>query len=218
MGRLSDIIADPYSPTSLSGRSRARRWAALASAFPDLGEMRVVDLGGDVRAWGAAPVKPREVVAVNLFPQESGDPTLRTVVGDACDLPDELRGERFDLAYSNSVIEHVGGHARRASFAEAVHSLAERHWVQTPYRYFPVEPHWVFPGFQFLPLRWRARLTCAWPIGAYEDVDDFDEAVDYALRIELLSVTAMRHYFPRSEIRVERALALPKSLVATTAR
>ena len=27
------------------------------------------------------------------------------------------------------------------------------HWVQTPYRYFPIEPHWIAPGMQFLPGR-----------------------------------------------------------------
>ena len=36
--------------------------------------------------------------------------------------------------------------------------LAQLHWVQTPYRYFPVEPHFLFPGFQFLPLTVRAVL------------------------------------------------------------
>ena len=27
--------------------------------------------------------------------------------------------------------------------------------VQIPYRYFPIEPHWLFPGLQFLPQRAR---------------------------------------------------------------
>ena len=33
--------------------------------------------------------------------------------------------------------------------------------VQTPYRYFPVEPHWLFPGLQFLPMGLRARGAAA---------------------------------------------------------
>lgn len=63
----------------------------------------------------------------------------------------------FDLVYSNSVIEHVGGHARSCDFAGMVKTLARRHWgVQTPYRYFSIEPHWLFPGLQFLPQSARA--------------------------------------------------------------
>lgn len=53
----------------------------------------------------------------------------------------------------NSPLEHVGGgHERRLRFAESVHALADRHRVQTPYRYFPIKPHWLAPGMQFLPV------------------------------------------------------------------
>ncbi len=38
-------------------------------------------------------------------------------------------------------------------------------WVQTPYRYFPIEPHWIFPGFQFLPLSARTEISRRWPLG-----------------------------------------------------
>ena len=89
----------------------------------------------------------------------AGEGWLHNVLGDACDLPSALRGQRFDLVFSNSVIEHVGGHSRRAAFADSVHALSDHHWVQTPYRYFPLEPHFLFPGFQFLPLRAKAEVT-----------------------------------------------------------
>jgi hypothetical protein len=127
--------------------------------------MRAVDLGGDLRAWRLAPVRPRELVLLNQFEQPADDPGVRTLVGDACALPDALRGERFDLVSSNSVLEHVGGHARREAFAASVHALGESHWIQTPYRYFPVEPRWLFPGFQFPPARARASVTMRWPPG-----------------------------------------------------
>ena len=77
-------------------------------------------------------------------------------IGDACDPVGAVGGRSFDLVYSNSVIEHVGGHQRRELFAQAVRDLAPSHWVQTPYRYFPLEPFWLFSAFQFLPLPSRA--------------------------------------------------------------
>jgi hypothetical protein len=139
----------------------------LLKRFPNLSEMKVVDLGGVERHWTHAPVRPKEVVLVNL-PRESNASSMEVVVGDACEPPAELYDRRFDLVYSNSVIEHVGGHARQAAFAKAVRALGDHHWVQTPYRYFPIEPHWLFPGFQFLPVRARVLITPIWPLGTVE--------------------------------------------------
>lgn len=177
--------------------------------------MRVLDLGGDARAWRLAPVRPLQVVLVNTFAQDDlEDDWLRAVTGDACELPPAVRAEHFDLVYSNSVLEHVGGHWRRTRFAEEVHGAAPHHWIQTPYRYFPLEPHWLFPGFQLLPVRLRAEITRRWPIGNYQTVRGLDEAVSFTLRTEMVSETELRHYFPSSEVWRERVLGLTKSLVA----
>jgi hypothetical protein len=180
--------------------------------------MRVIDLGGTPASWLHAPVRPLEVVTVNLSRRDNAVPDgagwIRSVAGDACELPAAVRGERFDLVFSNSVLEHVGGHARRSAFAEAVHSLAEHHWVQTPYRYFPIEPHFLFPGYQLLPVRAQAEVAIRWPIGNYAVVKTVGEAVKRALAIELLSVAEMNHYFPESKIERERIAGLTKSLIA----
>lgn len=212
MERLRRALADPLSPHSLSARSRRKRWDTFAECFPDLASMKVLDLGGVLASWGPARVMPANLTMVNLFPQDSNSGTVEAIEGDACKLPSALRKQRFDLVFSNSVIEHVGGHDRREGFAESVLSMADHHWVQTPYRYFPIEPHWVFPGFQFLPLRGKVAVTRHWPLGRHTSVQD--EAVDAAMTVELLDVTAMRHYFPGSEIRHERLGGVTKSLVA----
>ena len=140
-------------PDSLGERNRARRWQWLQDTFPDLSSMSVIDLGGTVEAWLRAPLRPAAVHVVNLEPQPGTTPDWLTAEqGDACALPPSLDGASYDLVFSNSVIEHVGGHAQRLRFAAEVHRLAARHWIQTPYRYFPIEPHWLFPGFQFMPV------------------------------------------------------------------
>jgi hypothetical protein len=160
------------------------------------------------------PQRPAEVVLVNLLPQPVRTPPwLVQVEGDACQLPDRLRRERFDLVYSNSVLEHVGGHARRQAFAETVHAAAGRHWVQTPYRYFPIEPHWLFPGFQFIPPAGQAALSQWWPFGHIRSADRRD-AVAGVLAVELLDRTQLASYFPASEVWPERLAGLTKSLVA----
>ena len=115
--------------------------------------------------------------------------------------------------YSNSVIQHV----RRPSPAAAVRRHGARQGaralVQAPYCYFPVEPHWLCPGFQFLPLAARAFLARRWPLRPATPKSP-EAALRDALDVELLSRSEMRLYFPGSRIIAERAFGLPKSLIA----
>ena len=200
-------------PRSAGERRRLKRWEWMATTFPEIGSMDVLDLGGTASAWMRSPVRPASVHIVNLLRQEENLPQwIRATVGNACDLPLGVRGH-YDLVYSNSVIEHVGGYLQRKRFAATVHAMAPSHWVQVPYRYFPVEPHWVCPGFQFLPLAARGFLARRWPLRPATP-QSREAALEDALDVELLSKSEMRLYFPASEIRTERLWVLPKSLIA----
>ncbi|MEU3463652.1 class I SAM-dependent methyltransferase [Streptomyces sp. NPDC006733] len=177
--------------------------------------MRVIDLGGTVETWLRAPVRPAHVHVVNLeeHPPQTPD-WIRAEYGDACALPkDILTSGDYDLVYSNSVLEHVGGHAQRMRFADAVQTLAPRHWVQTPYRYFPIEPHWLFPGFQVLPVNARAQLARYWPL-AHSQAGSTEEGMRSVLGTELISRSEMEFYFPDSRVIGERMAGLVKSLIA----
>ena len=196
--------------------ARARRAAKLLETFPDLADMTVLDLGGEPPFWRTFTVRPASVTVLNLMSFDVDEPWLETAVGDACDPPADVAARRYDLVISNSVIEHVGGHGPRQRFADVVHRAADRHWVQTPYRYFPVEPHWVFPGMQFLPLRARAEVTRRWPLSPGR-ADNLPEAIANAASVELLSLTEMRTYFPGSRLWYERFGGLIKSVVAIKA-
>lgn len=209
------------SPGSLGERARQRRWDLTRQLFPDLEQMTVIDLGGTVEAWLRAPVRPKHVTVLNIDePGESDEEWLLPVYGDACDAPRVLAragaATAYDLVFSNAVLEHVGGHANRARFANAVRELAERHWVQTPYRYFPLEPHWLFPGMQFLPVAARVRIAESWPL-VHSPHPGREGALREVLWTELVSLAEMRSYFPTSTIHHERVLGLTKSLVAVRA-
>jgi hypothetical protein len=204
-------------PDSFGARYRARRWAWLNAAFPDLRQMSVVDLGGTAGAWLQAPVRPARVHLLNLETPPADLPGwMDSDLADACELPDSVLRGPYDLVVSNSVLEHVGGHERRQRFADAVHRLADLHWVQTPYRYFPVEPHWLFPGFQFLPVAGRTVVARHWPL-VHTPPADRAAALRAALGVELVSRTELAYYFPESEIRSERMAGLVKSLIAVKA-
>jgi hypothetical protein len=201
------------SPTSLSGRARARRWARFREVFPEIADMRVLDLGGTPMSWRLAPVRPAALTVVNLASLDSDDPALTVVRANACELPDGLRREKFDLVYSNSLLEHVGGHVQRQRLVDNVHDCADRHWVQTPYRYFPIEPHWLFPGFQWLPYSVRILLSQKWNHGNVKTRTRAEAEVQVN-EIDLVGIAQMRMYFPDSTIWYERFAGLVKSLVA----
>ena len=173
--------------------------------------MRVLDLGGTASSWRAASLRAKSVTLVNLdYFEEPNEPWMEVVRADACN------GDfgQYDLVFSNSLLEHVGGHSRRRQFADTVQKAAPCWWVQTPYRYFPVEPHWIFPGFQFLPFRMRLMITRYWNIGHMPAEKNVAEAAEIVASVELISATEMRSYFPTSEIWYERVAGIPKSLVA----
>jgi SAM-dependent methyltransferase len=126
-------------------------------------------------------------------------PGSRFVRGDARALPFEP--DSFEIAYSNSLVEHLHPDDR-PRFAGEICRVAGRYWVQTPNRYFPIEPHVLLPGFQFLPAGARKRL---WRLGMprtpYEP-------------IELLGAAELRRLFPDAVILRERFAGLTKSLIA----
>ena len=189
------------------------RLEMLAATFPEIADMRVLDLGGLAQFWLTVPVRPKHVTAVNLELQEPIVDWIEPLVGDACSLSEELLANPFDLVVSNSVIEHVGGHARREHFAQTIQVAARHHWVQTPYRYFPIEPHWLFPGQQFLPTPAKAVVSQRWTPSHIRSTDPRSAVAD-SLSVELLGVTEMRYYFPDSHIVYERFAGLVKSLIA----
>ena len=167
---------------------------------------RIIDVGA---GWGAALERfntENPIVAVDLKPDSRGwlgNPNVTVMEADGTNLP--FGDREFDVAFSNSVIEHVPPSLQPA-FAKEIGRVADRYFVQTPNRYFPVEPHYQLPLFQFLPERARRalnkRFTLGWqPKGEWEEIN-------------LLSVRDMRRLFPDAEVHRERVLGLTKSLIA----
>src|SRR5579875_2428417 len=100
---------------------------------------RILDVGGSPAIWQFLSSRPQ--VTILNFPSalEPGTHGMELVAGDGCQLP--FADRAFDIVFSNSVIEHVGGPAAQKRFAEEIMRTGKRYWVQTPDRSFPVEPH-----------------------------------------------------------------------------
>jgi SAM-dependent methyltransferase len=181
---------------------RYRLFVQLCGVQPD---ERILDVGagagGALERFNAT----NDIVAVDLRPQESewlAQPNVTVEQADATRLP--FGDGEFPLVFSSSVIEHIPGHLQ-ADFAAEIRRVGRRYFVQTPNRYFPVEPHYQLPLFQFLPERVRrwlnARFSLGWqPKGSWEDIN-------------LLTARDLRRLFPDGEIHRERLFGLTKSFM-----
>ncbi len=220
---LIDTLHDTGNPNSLSSRfrrARARHVTSLIETiFAERGEVRIIDLGGLPDYWLGLFERDLlerckvHITLVNPQPFEVADPLFTAAVGDACAQP-QLADHSFDLVHSNSVIEHVGDWARMEAFAAEVHRLAPRYYVQTPYYWFPYEPHYSSLFFHWFPEQVRAKALLRRRHGFSEQCRDIGEAMKEVQEARLLDKQQFRFLFPDAEHIDERAAGLTKSLIA----
>ena len=202
-------------------RERTRAWAAGSRLivggrekrylrFLELCRVRPGETILDVGAGSGGALErfnsTNRIVALDLAPRTDAwleAPNVEVQVGDATRMP--YRDGQFAVAFSNSVIEHVPRELWPA-FAAEVRRVSERYFVQTPNRWFPIEPHYQVPLFQFLPRRVQMALNRRFALG-WQPRGEWEE-------IRLLSARDLRRLFPDAEIHRERFLGLTKSLMA----
>jgi SAM-dependent methyltransferase len=190
---------------------RVQRWRegryqlflSLCDVRPD---DRILDVGAGTGAALERFNTTNEIVAVDLDPRTSeflAKPNVTVRYADGTDLP--FADREFPVAFSSSVIEHVPA-ALQTAFAAEIARVSQAYYVQTPNRLFPIEPHYQFPFFQFLPERVRRALNRRFTLG-WQEKGEWEE-------IKLLSARDLRRLFPDAEIHRERVLGLTKSLMA----
>jgi hypothetical protein len=189
-------------------RMRARRMALFAATVaPRAGDL-ILDLGGQPSTWrGFSP--PLSVVILNLpgaaERADRSEHDMLLLEGDAT--ATRLQDKAFDVVFSNSVIEHVGGAEKRAQFAREVHRLGRAYWVQTPSIWFPIEAHTGIPFWWLLGKRIRARLLERW----HRALPAWSEMV---AGTTVVSKAEMQRLFGDARIITERFLGWPKSYIA----
>lgn len=172
------------------------------------GGERVIDLGGTPQFWDNLP-RSLDITVINLpdfNPPYDGSShhKITLLEGDAC--ATTFADQSFDIAFSNSVIEHVGGDLKEDQLAREVHRLAPAHWVQTPSIWFPIEAHNNMPFWWLYPTpvknafmrRWRRRLP-AW--------------AEMIAGTVVISKLRMKQMFPDSDLIIERAAGFVKSYI-----
>jgi SAM-dependent methyltransferase len=179
----------------------------------------MLDVGGTPEFWRMMQFSVpagSEICVLNLdLPSRVAcAPGITFLRGDATNLSD-CADSSFDVVFSNSVIEHVGDFNAQRRMASEVRRVGVRHFVQTPNYLFPIEPHFLLPGMQWLPEHWRAEVVHRLRPGWYgRDVRSRSEAAAVVHSIQLLRRRDLEVLFPESSIFVERVLGIAKSFIA----
>ena len=98
--------------------------------------------------------------------------------------------------------------------AREVRRLAPRYFVQTPNYWFPVEPHFRFPLFHWLPAPIRLALVRRRACGYFPRAETLDDGMRFLEDSMLLDHAQMAHLFADARIEREKVLGLTKSLIA----
>jgi hypothetical protein len=185
----------------------------FVKTFQPTSETAVLDVGGTPYNWERIDAT-FPITLVNIEPLESDGLDARyTLVqgsGAQLDFPDRS----FDIAFSNSVIEHVGSLEEQRSFANELRRVGRQVWVQTPARSFFFEPHLLTPFIHYLPLSWQRRLVRNFTLWGWITRPS-RASVDRMLgELRLLDYAAFQELFADCEIRRERFLGFTKAFVA----
>jgi len=213
---LTKLLLD-YKSNPLILKFRQRRFELFSSLLRRLPTpVKILDIGGTQDFWNAMQLTSPDKVSVtliNIFQNRVDHPNFRSVVGDARKMP-EFADKEFDVVFSNSVIEHVGTFEDQRKMAQEVKRVGKRYFVQTPNRYFPIEPHFLFPYFQLLPEPAAVKLVQHFNLGWFKKEPDADKALEVVRSVRLLNNKEMHELFSEATFYEEKVGGLIKSIVA----
>jgi len=215
--RLLEQLTDYHDPGSFVNRLRRRRFDFFLSLMARVPRpLTLLDVGGTQLFWmtmGPGFLEGVEVTLLNVGAERTTLPGFVSAAGDARDMG-LFRDGQFDVVFSNSVIEHLYGYDGAASMAREVRRVGRRYFVQTPNRHFPIEPHFLFPCYQYLPRAVRVVLLRQLRLGHLGRIPERERACRTVDEIRLLSVREVRALFPRAHLYREKVFGLTKSVVA----
>jgi len=137
---------------------------------------------------------------------------MSCVVGDGCCLP--FKDNAFDVVFSNSVIEHVSNWDNQRKFAREVARVGRSYYVQTPNRWFFVEPHLITPFIHFFPRSWQRRLLRNFTLWGLMTRPTAAQCEAFFREIRLLTEVEMKTLFPDAKIAKETIAGFSKSFMA----
>ena len=200
---------------SLGNNFRQKRMALFKKQLEKLKKpVKILDVGGYEEFWinaGMANVPGIHITILNLEAGETTYNNFEIVKGDGTNLS-AYENNSFDIGFSNSVIEHLYNRGQQKKMAEEIIRVGRYHYVQTPNKYFVIEPHYLLPYFQFIPKKLRFFILTKTKFSRFKKWSK-KEAQQYLDEIILLSKKDMKELFPSSKLTKEKFMGMTKSFV-----
>ncbi len=223
MSIINDLFAPSDNPKSIGAKFRARRLKKFEKLFfrnfnPEK-PIHILDVGGTDYFWKCSQVPNIPGVTItllNLQQEKTSHPHIQSLVGDGIAMK-EFEDKKFDLVFSNSVIEHVYNYENQAKMASEILRVGKRYFIQTPNKHFPIEAHYAIPFAQYLPKRLVLFFLTKTRVSRMTKWKK-EDAQQYLDEIRLLNEKDMKRLFPDSKILKERTLGMTKSLTAHNLR
>jgi hypothetical protein len=210
-------LADDGAAGSLSHKLRERRFRLFDQLVASLPRpLRIIDVGGTTRYWEQRGWAGRDDVSITLVNLEAEPQRYENIVptkGDATNLA-EHADDAFDIAFSNSVIEHLFTLDAQQRMAAEIRRVAPAYWVQTPNFWFPIEPHFLVPAWHWLPEETRVAILRRRGVGWAGRCPDEAHARAVVQEHRLMRRDELARLFPDAVIVGERLAGLTKSWTA----
>ncbi|MEM9064432.1 MAG: class I SAM-dependent methyltransferase [Planctomycetota bacterium] len=207
--------------TKLTSGFRGRRFEVFKALVEPMHRgldrpLEVLDVGGTEHYWeqrGWAGRDDIRITLLNLEAAQTSASNISSTKGDATKMP-EIGDASYDIAHSNSVIEHLFTWDAQRAMAGEIARVGRAHWVQTPNFWFPMEPHFRWIGWQWMPRGMRIGLLRRVRCGMRGPVKDKDAAAKLIDEVRLMTRREMGECFPGSTLWAERLGPFVKSWVA----
>lgn len=190
---------------------RTKRMRQFYQSFDITTESRILDVGGSEFNWMLLRFSPN-VTLLNIAVPRERESNFTWIVAEGGYLP--FRTGAFDIVYSNSVIEHLGNFENQQLFAAECQRVGLNYYVQTPNKWFFMEPHLITPFIHWMPRRIQRLLLRNFTVWGLitRPTDQYCDALMHEIR--LLGKGELHKLFPDADIWHERFLGLSKSLIA----
>jgi ubiquinone/menaquinone biosynthesis C-methylase UbiE len=210
---LKKILQDSKQKESIGNKFRNKRFVYFERLISNLPRpIHILDVGGTEDFWVNRGYNKKEDVKITLLNLKTiitNYNNITSIVGDATDLS-LFKEDHFDIVFSNSVIEHLHNFKNQQKMAQEVQRVGIYHFIQTPNKYFLIEPHFLFPLFQCLPKSLKYLLLTKTKLSRGKKWNK-KFAKEYIQEIRLLSLKEMKYLFPNSKNKTERFLGMSKS-------
>ena len=214
--KIRDIFKSSEEKDSLGNWFRNKRFKFFFDKINLMDKpISILDLGGKVKFWENRNLSGNPnflITIINLESEKSGYPNIETKVGNILELK-SFKKKSFDIVFSNSVIEHLYNFENQKKIASEILRIGKKHIIQTPNKYFFIEPHYIFPFFQYLPSKIRYKILTKTKLSRLRKWDK-KFARQYLKEIRLLTLNELKEIFPGSKIYQEKFFGMSKSFTA----